>query len=282
MATLREIRRKTKSMESIRKMTKAMQMITAARFARVQNQVTNSKNYYKKLKSLFDQVLSGLDKNQKYFQQGLSGKEGILVITADKGLCSSYNISILKRFMEHVSGRNPSEYEIFAIGKKARDYFKRNKIAVYKDFFDVFKNYSAAQADIIAGEVLEYFMAEGVSKFTVIFMEFHSLFFQRTVVRQILPVKEPANVKFGFDFKYEPSRDKMAATIFSRYLKAELYQVMLEAYTSELAARRNAMENASNNAADLIDSLILNMNKVRQQQITREIAEIVGTSDANG
>jgi len=281
MATLREIRRKTKSMESIKKMTKAIQMIAAARFARVQNQVTNSRNYYKKLKSLFDQVISGFDRNQKYFQKGLSGKEGILVITSDKGLCSSYNISILKRFMEYASGKNPSDLVIFAIGKKARDYFKRNKIAVYKDFFDVFKNYSSTQADIIADEVLEYFMSEGVSKFTVIYMEFHSLFSQHSVTRQILPIKEPESAKFGFDFKYEPDRDRMAAKIFSRYLKAELYQVLLEAYTSELAARRNAMENATNNASDLIDSLILNMNKIRQQQITREIAEIVGTAEAN-
>jgi len=281
MATLREVRRKTKSMESIKKMTKAIQMIAAARFARVQNQVANSRNYYKKLKSLFDQVISGLDRNQKYFQKGLSGKEGILVITSDKGLCSSYNISILKRFMDYAAGKKPSDFDIFAIGKKARDYFKRNGIPVHKDFFDVFKNYSSTQADIIADEVLEYFMSEGVSKFTVIYMEFHSLFSQHSVTRQILPIKEPENAKFGFDFKYEPGRDRMAAKIFGRYLKAELYQILLEAYTSEVAARRNAMENATNNAADLIDSLVLNMNKIRQQQITKEIAEIVGTAEAN-
>jgi len=212
-----------------------------------------------------------------------SGREAVLVVTSDKGLCGSYNMTVLKAFMEYLGGREPGSFDVFVIGKKGRDFFKRSGISAYREFPEALKDPSSAQSEIVALEVMSHFLSGKVSKVSAAYAGFKSLFSQRPVVRQILPIGDAAGVgrQPSYDFFYEPDKEVMLDKLLERYVKSGVHRVLVEAYTSEIAARRNAMENATSNASDFIDSLVLYQNKVRQQQITKEISEIVGTSEAS-
>lgn len=277
-------------------------MIAAARFQKAQMQLTSSRPYALKIEHLlsdmFEKTESHKARHHPFLVGGVSSKEGVLIITSEKGLCGVYNTSILKKALEYIKTKSISDLEIFVVGKKGRDYFKRNGIVISREYFDVFKNFSSVKAKIIADEIIKLFLELKLRRFSVIYAEYKSLFYQPTRVIQLFPVgKEnteqtrnsfdpvPCEVPFQsrvmsavnkFDYIYEPSREIIVDKLLYRYIKSEVFKILIEAYTAEVASRRNTMENATKNSAEIISELSLVMNNLRQQQITTELTEIVG------
>ncbi|MBI5574485.1 MAG: F0F1 ATP synthase subunit gamma, partial [Elusimicrobia bacterium] len=188
--------------------------------------------------------------------------------------------NIMKNAFEFIKSKNISDLEIFVIGKKGRDYFKRNGINIKYEYFDIFKNFSAVKAEIIADEILKTFNDMRLRRFSIMYAEYKSIFYQPVVIKQLLPVVPPMRdeTRFGFEYLYEPSRKIIVDKLFNRYIKSEVFKILMEAYTSEVASRRNSMENANKNSMEIISELSLVMNKLRQQQITTELTEIVSAS----
>ncbi|MDO8734901.1 MAG: ATP synthase F1 subunit gamma [Elusimicrobiota bacterium] len=283
MATLKEIRKKIKTTKSIQKTTKAMQMIASARFQKAQRQITSSKPYALKIQHLLSDMLkktSPLEINHPFLIEGSSSKEGLLVVTSEKGLCGAYNTNIMKNAFEYMKSKDITDLEIFVIGKKGRDYFKRNGINIKHEYFDIFKNFSSVKAEIIADEISKTFNDLRLIKFSIMYAEYKSIFYQPIVIKQLLPIVAPMRdeTRFSFDYIYEPSGKIIMDKLLNRYLKSEVFKILTEAYTSEVAHRRNSMENANKNSMEIISELSLVMNKLRQQQITTELTEIMGAS----
>ncbi|MFA5779945.1 MAG: ATP synthase F1 subunit gamma [Elusimicrobiota bacterium] len=283
MATLKEIRKKIKTTKSIQKTTKAMQMIASARFQKAQHQITSSRPYALKIQHLLSDMLkktASLPIIHPFLFGGTSIREGILVITSEKGLCGAYNTNIMKNAFEYMKSKNITDLEIFVIGKKGRDYFKRNGLVIKHEYFDIFKNFSSVKAEIIADEIIKAFLENKLKKFSIMYAEYISLFYQPIVIKQLLPIIPPMQdgTRFSFEYIYEPSRKIIVDKLLNRYLKSEVFKILTEAYTSEIASRRNSMENANKNSMEIISDLSLVMNKLRQQQITTELTEIVGAS----
>lgn len=296
MATLRDIRKKIKSTRAIQKTTRAMQMISSVRFQKSQSQMNSAKPYAEKIQQLLSDMLKKIyivhpflkneptnKKNSNTTKEGLvlSEAEGLLIITSERGLCGGYNTNILKKTLEYIQNRTATEMRILVIGKKGRDYLKRNGISISHEYFDVFKNFSSVSSEIISNEIIKLFLSKGISKFSVIYSEYRSLFFQPVIIKQLLPIEKFRPQEFEFDFIYEPSREIILDKLLNRYIKSEIFKILIEAYTSEIISRRNAMENATKNAEELIDGLTLSINKLRQQQITRELTEIVSASESS-
>lgn len=284
MATLKEIRKKIKATNSIQKTTKAMQMIASSRFQKAQYQTISSRPYALKIRNLLSDMLrktSSVPIIHPFLVGGPSGKEGLLVVTSEKGLCGSYNTNIIKNSFEYIKSKNISDLEIFVIGKKGRDYFKRTGIDIKHEYFDIFKNFSSVKAEIISSEITKTFNNLQLRKFNIIYSEYISLFRHPVVIKQLLPIVPPNQdeIRFSFDYIYEPSKKNIVDKLLNRYIKSEVFKILMEAHTSEVASRRNSMENANKNSTEIISELSLVMNKLRQQQITTELTEIVGASE---
>ncbi|MEW6557020.1 MAG: ATP synthase F1 subunit gamma [Elusimicrobiota bacterium] len=288
MATLRDIRRKIGSTKAIQKTTKALKMISEARFIKAQKNIVSAKPYSQKIQellfNLFKKRGGNIDIEHPFFDYGHQDKQGLLVITSEKGLCGSYNTNILRKMVEVVQSNKNKNFELFVLGKKGKDWLRKlsdSRITISHEYFDIFKSFSAVQSEIIADEILKSFLKNNLYNFSIVYTEFKSLFIQNVVVKQLLPIEKSVieTERDEFDYIYEPAKEKLIDTLLHRYIKSEIYRILLSAYTSELAFRRNAMENATQNAAELIDGLILQLNKVRQQQITKELTEIVSAAE---
>lgn len=274
-------------------------MISATRFQKAQIQMNSSKPYALKIRELLSGIYKKSGKQHiehPFLKSGPENKEGVLIITSDKGLCGSYNTNIMKKAMEYIQTKKIGRLDISVVGKKGRDYLKRNRIPVNREYFSVHKQsakntYTSAfdgisvQSAIIADEIINLFLNQKLMKFSIIYPEYQSLFSQPVIVKQILPIKEleknifrsnPAY--FAFDYIYEPAKNIITDRLLNRYIKSELFRILAEAYLSEIASRRNAMENASKNASELIDDLSLYLNKLRQQQITGDLIEVASAS----
>ena len=279
-------------------------MIASARFQKAQNQIITSRPYALKIHHLLSDMLNKTGyihivesplvnemdhKNtihpagalHPFLVGGTSNREGILFITSEKGLCGAYNTNIMKKAYGYMKTKNITDLEIFVIGKKGRDYFKRSGIIIKHEYFDVFKNFSSVKAEIIADEIAKAFHDLHLRKFSIMYAEYRSIFYQPIVIKQLLPIDPPKGNKtlFGFDYLYEPSRKIIIEKLLNRYLKSEVFKILAEAYTSEVASRRNSMENANKNSTEIISELSLIMNKLRQQQITTELTEIMGANE---
>ncbi|MBN1384624.1 MAG: ATP synthase F1 subunit gamma [Elusimicrobia bacterium] len=305
MATLREIKKKIKATQSIQKTTKAMQMISAARFQKAQVQVNSAKPYMANIRNMIYGIYKKSDKQviehpflKNVLQTPDAAKKGLLIITSEKGLCGSYNTNIMKKSMEYIHTENISALDIAVIGKKGRDYLKRNRIPINHEYFSIYRPTGkdtassiiggiSVQSAIISDEIINLFLNKNLTEFSIIYTEYQSLFSQPVTIKQILPIKEPEKdilkgnpADFGFDYIYEPAKNIIMDRLLNRYIKSEFFRIIAEAYLSEIVSRRNAMENASKNASDLIDDISLHLNKLRQQQITTGLIEVVNSSEA--
>ncbi|MFH0948686.1 MAG: ATP synthase F1 subunit gamma [Elusimicrobiota bacterium] len=292
MATLRQIRKKIKATKSIQKTTNVMQMISAVRFQKAQMQLTSARPYALKIQHLLSDMMPEGERTypHPFLVGGLPtagdslSKEGLLIITSDKGLCGLYNTNIVKKAFEYIKMKNIHNLEIFVIGKKGLDYFKRNGILISREYFNIFKNFSSIKTEIIADEIIKLFLENKLEKFSIIYAEYKSLFYQPTAIKQLLPIEstERAQNKVKFDYIYEPSKEIITDKLIKRYFNSEVFKILLEAYTSEVASRRNSMENANKNSTEIIDELSIVMNNLRQQRITTELTEIVSASEQGG
>jgi len=208
----------------------------------------------------------------------------LVVITADKGLCGSFNTNIIKQAVSFIAERPGQEVAVALVGRKGRDFFRRRGVEPCYERVNLFARLGYADAEAIAGVAIREFAEGRVASANLVYNEFKSVLRQRVVVEALLPIPrldlgvlDPAA---RVDYLYEPSPERILDDLLPRHVEIQVYRALLESVAAEHAARMIAMDNATKNATDMVDQLTLYMNKLRQAAITREIIEVVSGAGA--
>lgn len=297
MPNLQDLRRRVRAVKNTQQITKAMKMVSAAKLRRAQERVTAARPYTNKMM----QILGGLARRApEYHHPLLAGREHsieaegeerilLVLITADKGLCGAFNTNLIKAAQEFLRQHADQQVELVLVGRKGRDFFARRPVKVRRENIGVTGSgrVSFFEAKEIAQKLIEDFTAEEHSfdRVYLIYNEFKSVLQQRVATEQVLPIGriEPAPAEPSetlIEYLYEQPPDEVFSILLPKLVETQVFRALLESVASEHGARMTAMDSASKNANEVIDRLTLNMNRVRQAAITREIIEVVSGAAA--
>ena len=287
MPNPREIRRRIRSVRNMSQITRAMEMVSAAKMRRAQQRVLASRPYSERLQAVIaDLAALNLDPEATATFPLLEQREvrhsAVILITPDRGLTGALNSNIIRRASRYVLTEAGVPVEVIAAGKKGRDFMVRTRQDVVAEFIGLGDNVSLDDIRPIASVALDDFTSGKVDAVYVVFARFVNTLTQVPDVRQILPIVKPAEVGAYTDYIFEPSPEAVLQNLLPRFIEIQIYQAMLESTASEHSARMVAMRNASDNAKDLVADLSLSYNKARQAQITREVSEISAGANALG
>jgi F-type H+-transporting ATPase subunit gamma len=281
VATLRDIRRRIRSVQSTQKITRAMKLVAAAKLRRAQERVLEARPYGAKLAELVATLARGLgeDKHPLMTRRG-SSRTLYVVVTADKGLCGAFNANILRRSLDAL--RAAAEPTVIAVGRKARDFYRRRAWRIRADRVGLLDRPTVAEARTLAAEVMRLFLEDEVDEVWLVYNEFRSVAVQRVVLQRLLPIEPPAAAEAGpgVDYLYEPDAASILDALLPRHVEVQVYRALLESAAGEQGARMTAMEAATKNAQEMIGALTLQYNKARQERITKELLDIVGGAEA--
>jgi F-type H+-transporting ATPase subunit gamma len=284
MATLREIRRRISSIQSTQQITKAMKMVASVKLRKAQENIFATRPYAKKLQSLMGRIISRLESSQEVLLQTREVKKILLmVVTADRGLCGAFNANIIRFAENEVRNRSDVEVLLYPIGRKGYEYFSRRDFDIYNHKINFFNFLDFEDAQEVIKVLVAAYEKEEFDQVEVIYNEFKSAVQQNVVMEQILPfqpVEEETESHSDIDFLYEPGKEEILHNLIPKQLNIQMWKVLLESNAAEQGARMTAMENATENADDIIDYLTLHYNRARQAAITKEISEIVGGAEA--
>ncbi len=290
MANIKELKKKIKSTKSTSKITQAMKLVSAAKLAKAQNNILNSRPYARELEDTI-KVVSALV--QDYSHEYLEEKKGnnravLLVISSDKGLCGSYNSQLAKK-VRNFAKTTDKELKVVYIGKKVRDLVANDIANAGKTFTFNKSEPTFVEIESVAQELAELFKTAEVGTVYVAYNVFNSAISFDPTVKQLLPMtldvakKEELREKFPFDFKYEPNPTEILNAIIPQAYISALYTALLDAVAAEHGSRMSAMDSASGNCKKAIRTLSIKMNKLRQAAITTELSEVVsGAESLNG
>lgn len=295
MANLLDIRRRIKSVKNTQQITKAMKMVSAAKLKRAQDRVVTARPFANKMTEVLGKLAQRTDEDFHHPLLDLRGDQRYLLvlITADKGLCGAFNTNLTKAAQSFIKENSNKRVEILAIGRKGRDFFRNRRASIFGEYIGL-----TGKGRVEFGEALEvsksiinhYVEDPTIDKVFLVYNEFKSVLQQRVVVEQLLPVaraqeeepvadaKQPA--KNLVDYIYEQPPHEIFGRLLPRLVETQIFRALLESVASEHGARMTAMDSASKNASELIDSLTLNMNRIRQAAITNEIIEVVSGAAA--
>ncbi len=285
MATLRQIRQRIRIARNIQQITRAMKLIAAARLKRAQDRVLAARPYSEKMQTLIGTLAlaSGEIEHPLLQSREQVRRVGVLLITADRGLCGSYNTNIIRRCMDFVQQYQPEQVRLLTVGKKGMQFMQRRGYPSIQHYSIPLSGPTVAHAQDIARAAQEMFLSEEVDEFYLAFSRFRSALVQIPTVQRLLPV-ERVEIDGGqaehLEFIFEPSADELLKRLLPRYVFNLVFQALLEATASEHGARMTAMSSATDNAGKMISTLTLNLNRARQAAITKEILEVVSGAEA--
>lgn len=274
----KEIKNRIRSMESTRQITKAMEMVAASKLRRAQAQVLSSRPYFEILYStIADIASSNRDFSSPYLQERPVKKALYIVIAGDRGLAGGYNSNILKLVQSEIAGKDAV---VLPIGKKTLDYFRSKQIPTFTEHYAEAAELTVGDCFSVSKQVSKAFLAGEFDQIVVAYTNFVSVLAQTPAAMQLLPLKKPEKKESTNqgDILYEGDSEEVFAAIIPEYLGGVIYGALCESRASEQAARRAAMDSATQNADDMIDDLSLKFNRARQAAITQEITEIVAGS----
>ncbi|MCX7797909.1 MAG: ATP synthase F1 subunit gamma [Melioribacter sp.] len=289
MATLRDIKRRIIGVKNTQQITKAMKMVAAARLRRAQENIINARPYSRKIYEVLSHLLSiEKDISNQLLQERELKKVAIVVVTSDRGLCGSFNVNVIKQTEEFIKEKFNEFNEnggvfLYCVGKKGYEYFAKRNYNITNSYPGIFSHLKFEFASEIAKELTHKYLNNEIDKVYLIYNEFRSIIQQKTVIEQFLPIKPFEKNEYDTkvaEFIYEPSKVDIINFLLPKHLNAQMWRVLLESYAAELGARMTAMDMATENAKELIRSLQLTYNKVRQATITKEIIEIVSGANA--
>ena len=295
MANLLDIRRRIKSVKNTQQITKAMKMVSAAKLKRAQERAVAARPFATKMAEVLNNLsqYAGEDYHHPLLDARGDERYLLVLVTADKGLAGAFNANLIKAAQAFIREHEGRTVEILAVGRKGRDFFRRRPVEIVGEYVGLTGKgrIEHAEALEIARDVMRRFTEdEGIDKVFILFNEFRSVISQRVVVEQILPVaraEERGGEEGGAEapqslvgYKYEQPPEQIFGQLLPRLVETQVYRALLESVASEQGARMTAMDSASKNAGELIQALTLNMNRIRQASITREIIEIVSGAAA--
>jgi F-type H+-transporting ATPase subunit gamma len=283
MATLLDIRRRVRSIKNTQQITRAMKMVAAAKLRRAQDRIFGARPYANQMNTLLSSVAARRqEKKHPLLAERPVEKVLLVLITADRGLCGAFNTNLLREAHAYLERNQGKDVSVIAVGRKGRDSFRRRKLKMHADHVGIFGKLKFMDARSIAKEIIELYCSETVDAVDFLYNEFKSIMTQRVMVERYLPI-QPVEAPKGetlVDYIYDQPADEILHALLPRYVEIEVYRALLESEAAELAAKMTAMDAATTNASELIDSLTLRMNRVRQAAITREIIEVVSGAAA--
>jgi len=293
MPSLLDIRRRIRAVKSTQQITKAMKMVAASKLRRAQDRIQHGRPFAMQMR----RVLSGLAARVDAAAHPLlderqapraHGRVLLLVITADRGLCGSFNANVIKAAANFITERPDRPVALGLIGRRGRDYYAKRGFEVLIERINLFAKLFFGDAQEIAKTAMDAFTSGQVDAVHVVYNEFKSVLQQRVVVEQLLPIpraeiesgEAPAPGTPPVDYLYEPTPEELFKTLLPRHVEVQVYRALLESNAAFYAAQMTAMDAATRNSGEMIESLTLYMNKVRQAAITREIIEVVSGAEA--
>ncbi len=287
MASLRDIRRRIRSVESTQQITKAMKMVAASKLKKSEAKLRAFRPYADAYaQAMARATLQLQDLRHPLLARAsaplLEGRIGLVAVSADRGLCGGFNANLNQRTLAFLRENAKAEILIVVIGRKGRDFLRKRGQAVSREYVNQLGLLDYTMADRITRDLLQLRKEENLNSIQLLHSHFRSAMSQRIVVEQFLPLvpPEPGEGARCKPFLFEPSGEEALEAVLMKSLVIKLYRALLESVTSEYGARMTAMDNATENAGELIESLTLAMNRARQAMITKEISEIMGGAEA--
>jgi len=290
MASLLDVRRRIKSVKNTQQITKAMKMVAAAKLKRAQDRVTASRPFSRKMSEVLGDLSS---KVAGEFSHPLLDERGdekylIVLISADKGLAGAFNANVIKATQAFLRENEAKQTSMIAVGRKGRDFFKRRQIDLRDEYIGLTGSGQVVYQDAvdIANKLIATFTEdESIDKVFVVFTEFKTVLSQKPVIEQLLPIEkgdmsEVDTAGAQAEYIYEQPPAEIFGRLLPKQVITQIYKGMIESVASEQGSRMTAMDSASKNAGELIDTLTLNMNRIRQAAITKEIIEVVSGAAA--
>ena len=309
MPSLIDIRRRIRAVKSTQQITKAMKMIAASRLRKAHDRILSARPFSHGMLRVLYSLAGRVDPSTHPLLAARDDRRPgarilLVVVTADKGLAGSFNSNVLKAAAGFIVERPQQQVVLGLVGRKGRDFFRRRGLPVRVERVNLFSRLSSADAEAVARPVIEDFMAGELDGVYVVYNEFKSMMAQRVVVDRLLPIPRlgddmaalaPSSLQRAYtldrdsegrvdpaslvDYIYEPDPRGILNALLPRYVEQELFHALLESAAAEHAARMTAMDAATKNAVEMLDTLTLYMNKVRQAAITREIIEVVSGAE---
>ncbi|MAE73505.1 MAG: ATP synthase F1 subunit gamma [Bdellovibrionaceae bacterium] len=291
MPNLKDIRNRIDSVKNTQKITKALKMVSAAKLRRAQQNITSLRPYAKGLLTVIADIAATHRIEHPLLAQPEGGdqKKNVLlvVLTSDRGLCGGFNSSVIKYTQKYLDNNNAEteKLDVLFIGKKGADFFKRRDLKGVKTITNLEKDISYDMAADIASDLIEHFETGDYDEIRLVYNEFKSAIQQDVTIETLLPVDVSSaslseESSFSTDLIFEPSPEKIIDEMLEKHFAVQVYRCMSESLASEHGARMSAMENATNNASDMIRNLTLTYNKLRQASITTELIEITSGAEA--
>ena len=288
MPSLIDLRRRIRAVKSTEQITKAMKTVAASKLRRAQDRIVGARPFA----LLMRRVLSGLA-----MRTGSSAAHPLLappaapdapvllfVVTADKGLCGSFNSNLIREATSYAVGAG-REVAMGLVGRKGRDFFARRGVDIRFEMVNLFNDLRYSHAEAMAEKSIEQYASGAVSGVSILYNEFKSVLQQQVVVDQVLPISaieapDEKTEELSADYLFEPPAEQIFSDLLPHHVETQFFRALLESAAAEHAARMTAMDAATRNAGEMIDGLTLHMNKVRQAAITRELIEVVSGAEA--
>ena len=282
MATLRDIQRRIRSVQSTQKITRAMKLVAAAKLRRAQERIVSARPYAAKMAELLGNLVSGSDEAvHPLLEQREGPRRQIVIITADKGLAGAFNSNIIRRSLDLIRESSAADLTLVVVGRKARDFYRRRPYTVKRDLIGFWDRLAYSHACELADFFMEQYLSGEVDEVWLLYNEFRSVAVQRPVRMQLLPIpRTEAHAADTVDYIYEPGPEEILGELLPRHVRMQVYRALMESAAGEHGARMTAMEAATTNAKEMIEVLTIQYNKARQEKITKELLDIVGGAEA--
>ncbi len=285
MPTLRDIRRKIAAVKKTQQITKAMNMVAAAKLRGAQQRMENFRPYAETFTKMLGNLASRIEPEiHPFFQQApLVEKVGLVLMTADRGLCGSFNVNLINTAVKFAREKEAADIKtaFFCVGRKGRDFIRRRKMEMPASWVDVWNKFDFTNAIAVAREAMSAFLTGEVQEVYLVHSTFINVAVQKPKLVKLLPISpEEAVEEGGPEYLFEPPMAQFLEHLLPKFINTAVYHGFLENAASEHAARMTAMDNASNNCKEMINQLTLVMNKARQAGITKELMDIVGGAEA--
>ena len=289
MPSLLDIRRRIRAVKSTQQITKAMKMVAASKLRRAQDRIQHGRPFAAQMLRVLNRLSTRVEATahplldeRKAPRAG--GKALLFVITADRGLCGSFNANVIKAAASFITEQPSRQVALGLVGRRGRDYFAKRGFEIRYERINLFAKLHFDDGADIAGTAMEAFTGGEVDSVFLVYNEFRSVLQQRVVVEQLLPIPrtafDTAEAVPQVDYLYEPSPEELFKSLLPRHVEVQVFRALLESNAAFYAAQMTAMDAATRNSGDMIESLTLYMNKVRQAAITREIIEVVSGAEA--
>ena len=290
MPSLLDIRRRIRAVKSTQQITKAMKMVAASKLRRAQERTQQARPYAAQMQRVLHSLASRVDPSthpllDERTPPTAGGRVLLFVITADRGLCGSFNTNVIKSSGQFITETPGREVALGLVGRRGRDFYARRGFAIRYEQVNLFAKVKYDDAKAIARAGMDAFLTNEVDSVYLVFNEFKSVMVQRVVIERLLPIPRleiqgPGGTAPATDYLYEPSPEQLLTNLIPTHVEIQVFRALLESNAAFFAAQMTAMDAATRNSGEMIESLTLYMNKVRQAAITREIIEVVSGAQA--